>query len=191
MHNKKFIISLIIVLVGIGALIFYRMRLNTGNKNYADFLHSQFKTYCRITEKAPFEDFELGIRFNFGNDTLVCDYQSPIQEDGREIYLWKKQAFEKSEPLGQGAVGKLSVNPLPGLPELPQSGVLIKDETSTIAGISTSVKVIRQAECKSDLCFTTRIAELTYLRNRLVLEEYSDDVGLLKSFEFIKTTEVK
>lgn len=188
MYNKNFIISVLIILIVLmaGILIFYKPWQGADNKNYNNFIHSQFKTYCRITEGGLFENSELGIRFSFGDDMLVCDYQSPVPEEGREIYIWRKQAFEKAEPLGQGVIGKVSVNLSLELPKLPQGKVSIKEETLIISGISTKVRVMEQPECKNDLCFTTRIAELTHLGNRFVLEEYNDNVGLLKSFEFIE-----
>lgn len=185
MRNRKIIIGFII-LIGVGLLVFSQIQQNTNDKDYNNnLLSAQFKKYCRIVEKESFEDLALGIRFSFNSDILVCDYQSPIDESGREIYLWKKQAFEKSEPLGQGAVGKITVNPLPQLPILPEDSVVIKKEELTISGIPTSVKTVQQPKCQNN-CSTARIAEITHLGDKFVLEEYTDGVGLMESFEFVK-----
>lgn len=184
MLKKYSIIGLCILLTG--AVIFggYKVWMTVGQKDADSALFVQLKKYCHITEVTPFENRTLGFRLEFSDDAIVCDYQPVVQEGGgREVYIWNKEAFNKPTQLGfgLGIIGKVTMNPLPGLP----AGVTIAEEAGTIAGISTTIKTVRPPSCITSECPTSRIVELLYRGDAYVLEEYATDVRLFDSFTFL------
>ena len=176
------IVVLVLVFVGLG--FFFISSKKTDMRDPGSSLFAMFKKYCQVKEGGLFEDSAFGFRFRFNDDVLVCDYQPPNRiGNNHEIYLWNKAAFYMTEPMGfgQGIIGKISINPLPGLP----SKTVIAEKEIIVAGISTTVKTTRPPMCSKDSCPTALVAEIQKGGNNFVLEEYNPHANLLESFEFI------
>jgi hypothetical protein len=184
MIKKKNTVGIIVILIVVGILGAYKIWLAIEKGNDNSNLFTQLKELCSNTETSPYKNPALGLSFQFNNDALVCDYQ-PLNQVGKsyEIYVWNKEAFFNSKPLGfgKGIIGKISINPTPGLP----SGKVIKEESIVVAGLKTIVKTVRPASCTSDSCPATQMVELTYKENVYVLEEYAPGVNLFRNFNFL------
>lgn len=184
MSKKQIIIGFCVLLVGAGIFGGYKAWIAISQKNVSSALFSQFKTYCKTTETSPYENYALGFHFQFNDDVLVCDYQPPNQiGKTHEIYLWNKGVFNGSTPagFGFGVIGKITINPLPGLP----IGTTVAEESGTVAGKSVTIKTVHPSSCVASECPTSRVVELSYQGDIYILEEYILGTKLLETFEFI------
>lgn len=187
---------LVIILLAVGIFISFNARsspesLYRAAEVFDEALVSQVKKDCLITEASPYKDLTLGIRFNFGNDVLVCNRESTLGQAPatRQIYLWKKSAYagQTSSDFFQGLVGQVSVNLPPNTPGVPriQPGTAITTSTQIIGGVSTTVEATSFPDCHDIFCPAGRIAVLQRNGTTFILGEYAAGVGLLDSFAFI------
>jgi hypothetical protein len=188
MTKQKIIVSVIvataIVACVVGLAMYYQRRAEI---DFAQDPVSGMKESCRLTLNSPFEDKSLQLRFRFSPDLLVCDLAS--HPGTWRLFLWKKEAFESSTTVTffPGIVGEISVNlpsNAPNVPHIPD-GASVREETSTVAGIVTTVRETWFPNCSGGSCPTQRMATVEHGGNTYVLAEFNSSAGLLESTEFI------
>jgi hypothetical protein len=180
---KRIALSVVGVITLILSSVYGSQFFNNGT-NRAILLYDKLKSQCRVVDVSPYENRELGIKFAFDANVVACDRSMNAAGDEREIYLWKRAAFVQSMPMpfSESIVGEVLVSHAEHLAF--SSDGEGGEEVSNVAGVSTTVKLIRPQGCEYD-CPQARMAELKRGTYTFRIEEYAPDVGLLRSFEFI------
>lgn len=187
--DRKPLLSYIVItiiallLIGIiGGLCVTKILKTSKLQSANDAFFNLFKSRCEVFDEGSYQDQTFSFNIAFADDQIVCLLKDDIGQN-HEVYLWQKNIFKSASidvPLQDAILGKITVDPAPGMPAL-----------DVIGGFSTMIddefvegEIVTSKNCNSDVCPHAKRVMIERNGKLFSIEEYNERLSLFENIHF-------